>query len=142
MRIGKNIAITHHAIDRMEQRMGIKMKDIMITVKNAFYSHEVICSEFNQSKYNLKNATFSTYHYRKHKGFIFCFQKKYVDFVLLTVFKEDKYYFLKNEINTQEAIRRNACECFLPEMYQGKNGRMRRKNNPRARHNLRRQTSK
>lgn len=139
MRVGKDLAVTNHAICRLEQRMKITGKEIFVVVKKAWLSRQPICEEFWNSKYNLKNIGCTTYHYRKHNGHIFCFQKKYVDVVLLTVFPEEPEHY---EANTTKIETRNYKRPILQDMYQGKNTQLRRKDNVGTRHNLRRKTNK
>jgi len=103
MRVGKKLAVTNHAIERLEKRMKITGKEIFVVVRKAWFSRQPICEEFWKSKYNLKNIGCTTYHYRKYKGHIFCFQKKYVDVVLMTVFPEEPEHY---EANTKKTFTR------------------------------------
>lgn len=144
MRVGKYLAVTNHAINRLEQRMNITgYPNIAKAVKKAWYNTQPICEEFWRSRINFQNNGCTTYHYKKYNNCIFCFQKKYSDVVLITVFSEDKE-LLKQEYedNSKKIIKRNYRESFLQEMYPPKNRKMRRKNNPRACNNLRRKSGK
>lgn len=87
MKIESYLAVTNHAIDRMKERMGIVgFREIKKNVIAAWKSRQEISEEFLNSYLNFKKEGLETFYYRKHKGFIFCFQKKYVDVVLITVF--------------------------------------------------------
>lgn len=138
MRVGKNLAVTNHAIQRLDERMGIKESGVAKVVRKAWHSDKLVCEEFWKSRSNLKNVGCTTYHYRKYDGHIFCFQKKFIDVVLLTVFKEDISKYQENETNTKKNVGRNARGSILQDMYQGKNSQLRRKNNPRACNHIRR----
>jgi hypothetical protein len=87
MRLGKKLAITNHAIERMIERMGIKEKQIRKIVFQALRSKEEVDQDFMNSSKNLTKNGYNTYFYKKHKGLIFVFQKKYFDVVLITVIK-------------------------------------------------------
>lgn len=139
MRAGKDIAITHHAVERLKQRFYIGKKSLQSIVRAAWFSCDRPSESFYQSKYNLKNYKYTTYHYRKYKGYIFCFQKKLIDTVLLTVFYDDTDHYQSNAAYTKKAPRGYFGRSFLQDMYPPKNPRLRRKNNPRARRHLRRE---
>ena len=141
MRVGKELAVTNHAIERLEERMKITGKEIFVVVKKAWHSRQPICEEFLKSEYNMKNEGCTTYHYRKWGGHLFCFQQKFFDVVLLTVFTEDKHYYKNHEAYPKKTIRRYASGSILQEMYQGTYEKVRRSNNSRTRNNLRRKTS-
>ena len=141
MRVGKYLAVTNHAIERLEQRMNITgYKNISKAVKKAWYNTQPICEEFWKSMMNLKNNGCTTYHYKKYSQCIFCFQKKYSDVVLLTVFPEDGEY-LKNEANTKKTFRRNNKRSLLPALHPREEGWMLGKDYFRTRYNLRRKAS-
>jgi len=70
--------------------MGIKQKNIGRIVRKALKSDEKVCERFLKSDYNMRNFGFNTYFYKQYDGVIFVFQKKYLDTVLLTVFKHEK----------------------------------------------------
>ncbi|NCU32533.1 MAG: hypothetical protein EOM23_06295 [Candidatus Moranbacteria bacterium] len=142
MRVGKYLAVTNHAIERLEQRMNITgYKEISKAVKKAWYNTQPICEEFWKSSINLKNNGCTTYFYKKYKQCIFCFQKKYSDVVLLTVFPEDGEY-LKNEANTKKTFRRNDRKSILPKVHSGENAPMWGKDYFRTRFDLRRKADK
>ena len=87
MRVGINVAITNNAAERIVERMGIATNQIKKTVMRALKSNEPICQNFLDSEYNLQKQGFTTYFYRQYLGMIFVFQKKYIDTVLITVYK-------------------------------------------------------
>lgn len=138
MRVGTNLAVTNHAIERLAERMRITGKDIAGVVRKAWYSRQPICEEFWKSDCNLKNQGCTTYHYRKYREHLFCFQKKYIDIVLLTVFPEEPEHY---ETHTPKIETRNFKRPILQNMHQGKNTQLRRKNNVGTRNNIRRKTS-
>lgn len=139
MRVGEYLAVTNHAIDRLEERMKITGKEIFVVVRKAWFSRQPICEEFFKSKYNLKNIGCTTYHYRKYKGHIFCFQKKYVDVVLMTVFPEEPEHY---EANTKKTFTRNTSGSVLPKMHQAQGKDVWGKDYFRTRHDLRRKADK
>jgi hypothetical protein len=138
MRVGKNLAVTNHAIVRLAERMRVTGKDIEVVVNKAWFSKQPICEEFWKSKFNLKNIGCTTYHYRKFNRHLFCFQKKYFDFVLLTVFPESSEFY---ETYPKKIIKRDPCGSILQDMYQSKNKPMRRTDNSRTRNNICREAS-
>lgn len=142
MRVWKDIAATRHALERIQQRMVIGKQSPESVIKSAWLSKEKLSEAFLRSKYNLNNYGFASYYYRKYKGYLFCFQKKYIDIVLITVFYEDSEELKKHEAHYKNTTRKHARRSFLQDLYSEKNGTMRRKNNPRARHNLRRETGR
>lgn len=114
MYVGKELAVTNHAIERLNERMDIHgYKNIESTVKTAWKSRQKICEEFWNSRCNLKNNGCTTYHYRKYLGHIFCFQKKYIDVVLLTVFPEQPEHY---ETNTKKTFKRYPRGSVLQKM--------------------------
>lgn len=138
MRVGKELAVTNHAIDRLEERMKITGKEIFVVVRKAWCSRQPICEEFWNSKCNLKNTGCTTYHYRKYKGHIFCFQKKYVDVVLLTVFPEEPEHY---EANPKKTFTRNTSGSVLQKMHPERGKDVWGKDYFRTRHNIRRKAS-
>lgn len=138
MRVGKNLAVTNHAIERLSQRMNITGKDISGVVQKAWFSRQPICEEFWQSNCNLENSGCTTYHYRKYNKHLFCFQKKYIDVVLLTVFPENPEHY---ETNPKKIIKRDLSRSLLQHMCQDKNKSVRRKDNSRTRDHIRREAS-
>jgi len=144
MRVGKSLAVTNYAIQRLEERMGIKgYKDIQRAVKKAWYDSKPICQEFYASRMNLKNSGCTTYHYKKYNQCIFCFQKKYYDIVLLTVFQENGDY-LKNEYatNPKKIKRRFVNGSILQKVHPESNDGVWGKDYFRTRFDLRRETDK
>jgi len=101
MRVGKDLAVTQHARERLYQRMGVDESEISVVVRGAWKSRQIVPDEFLRSKFNLRNYGFTTYHYRKYRNKIFVFQKKYIDSVLITVYLLDREY-----------LERNLCERF------------------------------
>lgn len=144
MRVGKSLAVTNHAISRMDERMGIRgFKDIQRAVKKAWYDTKPICQEFWNSRMNLKNNGCTTYHYKKYNKCIFCFQRKYYDIVLLTVFPEDSE-FLKQayEANPRKIKKGNEFGSVLQKMHPAQGADVWGKDYFRTRFDLRRQTDK
>lgn len=144
MRVGDYLAVTNHAIERLEERMQISgYKNIQKSVRKAWFSKKAICEEFWKSRLNLKNNGCTTYHYRKYDNHIFCFQKKYYDVVLLTVFPEDGE-FIKQEYasNTKKIKRRNGRGSILPKVHSEQGEYMWGKDYFRTRFDLRRETDK
>lgn len=101
MRVGKDLAVTQHAIERIYQRIGLTGSEVAAVVRGAWRSKQIIPDEFLRSKFNLRNYGFTTYQYRKYQNKIFVFQKKYIDSVLITVYLLDRDY-----------LERNICEQF------------------------------
>jgi hypothetical protein len=143
MRVGKSLAVTNHAIERLDERMGIKgYKDIQRAVKKAWYDSKPICEEFWRSRMNLKKSGITTYHYRKYNKCIFCFQKKYYDIVLLTVFPEDSELLKKDyEANPKKFKRRYVGGSVLQKMHPAQGADVWGKDYFRTRYNLRREAS-
>lgn len=144
MRVGEYLAVTNHAIERLEERMKISgYKNIQKAVRKAWFSKKEICIEFWKSRLNLKNNGCTTYHYRKYNNCIFCFQKKYYDVVLLTVFPEDGE-FIKQEYasNTKKTFGRNQSRSVLPKMHSAQGTDVWGKDYFRTRHDLRRKADK
>lgn len=96
MRVGKDLAVTQHARERLYQRMGIGESEIPAVVRGAWKSKQAVPDEFLRSKFNLRNYGFKTYYYRKYRNKIFVFQKKYIDSVLITVYILDREYLERN----------------------------------------------
>lgn len=144
MRVGKSLAVTNHAIERLDERMGIRgYKDIQRAVKKAWYDSKPICEEFWRSRMNLKNNGCTTYHYRKYNKCIFCFQKKYYDIVLLTVFPEDSELLKKDyEANPKKFKRRYVGGSVLQKMHPAQGADVWGKDYFRTRFDLRRKTDK
>jgi len=138
MRVGKELAVTNHAIERLEERMKITGKEIFVVVKKAWHSRQPICEEFWKSKCNLKNSGCTTYHYRKYKGHLFCFQKKYVDVVLLTVFPEEPEHY---ETNPKKTFSGYQSRSVLPKVHSERGKDVWGKDYFRTRHNIRRKAS-
>lgn len=144
MRVGKYLAVTNHAIQRLEERMEISgYKDIQKAVKKAWFSKKEICQEFWKSRLNLKKIGCTTYHYRKYDNHIFCFQKKFYDVVLLTVFPEDSE-FIKEEYakNTTKTPSRNAGGSILQNVRTPQRESVQWKDHFRTRFDLRRKADK
>lgn len=141
MRVGNNLAVTHHARERLEQRMQVAGKEIASVVQKAWRSRQAICEEFLNSEMNMKNEGCTTYHYRKWGGHLFCFQQKFFDVVLLTVFPENKDYYKNHEANTRKIKARYEQRSVLREMYSPTYRQLRRKHNMGTRNNLCRETS-
>jgi len=143
MRVGKYLAVTNHAIERLEERMKISgYRNIQTAVRKAWFSKKAICEEFWKSNLNLKNSGCTTYHYRKYNQCIFCFQKKYYDVVLLTVFPEDSDHIKKYEANPKKTFRRNQGRTVLPKMHSAQGADVWGKDYFRTRFDLRRKTDK
>ena len=138
MRVGKNIAVTNHAVERLSERMKIKSRDVARVVRKAWWSRQPICEEFWKSKFNLKNNGCTTYHYRKHRGCIFCFQKKIIDVVLLTIFLEKPELY---EADSKETFKRNSERSILSNVNSAQGEEVWGKDYFRTRYNLRRKTS-
>lgn len=144
MRVGKDLAVTNHAIERLEERMKISgYKNIQIAVKKAWFSKREICQEFWKSRLNLKKAGCTTYHYRKYDNHIFCFQKKFSDVVLLTVFPENSE-FIKEEYakNPTKTIKRDSGGSILQNVHSPRYKEVQWKDYFRTRHNIRRKAGK
>lgn len=142
MRVGKSLAVTNHAIQRMDERMGIRgYKDIQRAVKKAWYDSKPICQEFYLSRMNLKNNGCTTYHYKKYNNCIFCFQRKYYDIVLLTVFPEDIEHIKSHEANPRKIKKRVECGSVLQKMHPESNDGVWGKDYFRTRFDLRRKTN-
>lgn len=137
MYVGKNIAVSDHAIERMKERMKIQDNKIRSVVREAWYKNINPSKEFLDSGCNRHKYGYNSTYYRKHMGFIFVFQKNYIDIVLITVFADEKY-----EKNTKKTFGKYSYRSILQELYTPKNEKMRRKNNPRTCYNIRRKAGK
>lgn len=143
MRVGKYLAVTNHAIERLDERMGVSgYKNIQKVVKKAWFSKKEICEDFWKSGLNLKNNGCTTYHYRKYNNCIFCFQKKYVDVVLLTVFPEDSDRIKEYEANPKKTAERNPYRSVLRKVYTPRDKEVQWKDHCRTRFDLRRKADK